>query len=123
MADAPKDSKDAEINALKAQLAAKAPAVDLTGLAEAIAAALAKNSGPKPVRAKLPLAEEHKGTHTYVVGPSKHYRNSRMYNAGELITVTDERPAKDWKLASSDEKLSKKTPVGATGRAADRNVG
>ncbi len=124
MADAQKtDPKDAEIAALKAQLAAKPG--DLSGLAEVIAAAIV--AAGKPAAAKLrgdkPLDEAHKGTHTYVVGPSKHYRNNRMYLAGELITVTDERPAKDWKLLDGDAKVKPAPKVASPGRAADQRVG
>ena len=40
----------------------------------------------------------------------------------ELITVTDERPAKDWKVASPEQQKVKPA-VKNPGRAADQNVG
>lgn len=127
------DAKDAEIAALKAELekAKKAsPSTDAKLLAEAIgdavAAALAGANGksnPKAARKfTAPLADEHKGTKTYVIGPAGHFRNNRLYRAGDLITVTDERPAKDWKLAAPDQQKVKPA-VKNPGRAADQNVG
>ena len=56
-------------------------------------------SRPKP-RA---LSPEHKGTKTYIVGPSGHWRNNRLFKAGELVTITDQRPARDWKLAPGQD--------------------
>ncbi len=120
MADHPKavepkavDPKDAEIAALKAQLHA------------------AKSTAPQSTKeflaARAVLAEEHKGTKTYVVGPTKHYRDGRMYQAGELVTVTNERPAKDWVLADLDAraaaKAAAKAVVAPSGRASDKSVG
>ena len=102
--DAKVDPKDAEIAALKLELAA------------------AKGNEKAGLRKNLPLAAEYKGTKTYVVGAQKHYRNGKLYQAGELVTVTDERPAKDWVLADASEvKAAKVTPV--AGRASDKNVG
>lgn len=49
------------------------------------------------------LAPEHKGTKTYVVGPSGHWRNNRLFKGGELVTITNERPARDWKLAPGQD--------------------
>lgn len=98
-------------------------------LAEAITkqgadlAAVGKLSRPEKARKFTePLAEAHKGTKTYVVGPGGAFRNNRLYRVGELVTVTDERPAKDWKLAS-DAQQKVKPAVKNPGRAADQNVG
>lgn len=92
-------------------------------------------AAPKPVKV-LPrdefgrrifpqVAPEFRGTKTYVVGPGKHVRNNRTYQAGELITVTDERPAKDWKLAGAAD--AKAAPAAAApvpgGRVNDKSVG
>ncbi len=96
------DPKDLEIAKLKAELSA---------------------AKVKPGADRLVLAEEHKGTKSYVVGPSKHYRNGKMYEAGEVVTVTDERPAKDWVLADKGEAKVAKAAVVPTGRASDKSVG
>ena len=41
------------------------------------------------------LKPEHKGARTYKL-TQRHYRLGRLYEVGELITVTDEIPAKNW---------------------------
>lgn len=46
------------------------------------------------------LKPEHKGAVTYRVG-SRYYRQGRMYEAGEKITVVDEIPGKDWTVVTS----------------------
>lgn len=97
------------------------PLLDEKALAGALAEALkpvlesiaAKGGGSTPERSRkytTPLAAEHKGTKTYFVGPGGHYRNNRLYKAGDLITVTDERPAKDWKLAPEDKQKGAAKP-------------
>lgn len=45
------------------------------------------------------LQPEHMGSRTYRVG-SRYYRQGRMYEPGELITVVDEIPGKNWVLVS-----------------------
>ncbi len=136
MADASKiDPKDAEIAALKAQLAAKPAPLDLSALGEIIAKAIAKANAPVVGRNRKNsdgpdgthlVAPEHRGTHTYVVGPSKHVRGNRQYKAGDLITVTDERPAKDWVKAPAKGEASKPAPASsapAGTRSSDASVG
>jgi hypothetical protein len=83
---------------------------------------------PKPE-----VAPEHKGTKTYMVGPSRHYRGGKLYKAGELVTVTDERPARDWVLVENKGAVKAPAPAPApsktgrasdqTGRASDQTVG
>lgn len=46
-------------------------------------------------REPRPLEEKHKGTHSYR-SSQPHYRQGRLYQPGEIITVTDERPSKHW---------------------------
>lgn len=90
-----------------------------------IALALGAGKASRPEKARKfsePLAEAHKGTKTYVIGAGGHFRNNRLYRTGDLITVTDERPAKDWKLASPEQQKVKPA-VKNPGRAADQNVG
>ena len=129
MADIKVDPKDAEIAALKAQLAGKSDVAELAkAVATAVAQAIRPSSEPK-LRKNQPLASEHQGTKTYMVGPSKHYRDGRTYVAGELVTVTNERPAKDWRLVVDGKVVdSGRTPpavvvVPASGRTSDRSVG
>lgn len=71
------------------------------------------------------VAPEHRGTITYIVGPGKHVRGNRTYQHGEEITVTNERPAKDWVKKAKDgaAAVPELTAVGATGRASDQTVG
>ena len=38
------------------------------------------------------------GTKTYRIGPAGHYRQGQMYAEGDLLTVTNEKPGKDWVL-------------------------
>lgn len=56
-------------------------------------------SKPKP----RPLEAKHMGTKQYIVGPSGHWRGNKLYKQGEIVTITDQRPAKDWKLAPGQE--------------------
>lgn len=64
------------------------------------------------------------GTKTYVIGPGKHYRKGKMYEPGELITVTDEKPGKDWVLFNPNavKAVEVPAPVAAAGRASDQDV-
>lgn len=48
-------------------------------------------------RSPEPLAAEHKGTKSYRSN-QPHYRQGRFYMPGEIITVTDEKPSKHWRL-------------------------
>lgn len=126
-----KDPKDAKIAELEAKLAAKGGGgFDEVKLGEVLAAAMTKgrNDANRPdlaaLRVNQPLAPEHRGTKTYIVGPRGHFRGDRLYAEGELVTVTDERPAIDWKLADKDA-VEKKIAAKAekpepSGRAADR---
>lgn len=80
------------------------------------------------LRVNQPMDPKHKGTHTYIVGPSRHYRNGHLYKAGDKVTVTDERPAKDWVLADSEAGMkavakAEKRATAAAGRASDKHVG
>lgn len=124
------DPKDAEIAALKSQLAGKSSGGEAVELAKMIATAVAAALRPDAaatakLRKNLPLAAEHKGTKTYVVGPSRHYRNGKMYLKGELVTVTDERPARDWKLydPAAGTPIAQADAAAPVGRASDRTVG
>lgn len=140
----PVDQRDAEIAMLKEKLElaqmeldekrspTAARAQEMAELGKAIGSGVALALGVKQPGSKLerpapvPLAEEHKGTKTYIVGPSKHYRNGRHYRAGELVTVTNERPARDWKLAGSEDLNPTPTRTHApapAGRANDRSIG
>lgn len=69
-------------------------------------------------------AAAFRGTKTYVVGPGKHYRKGKMYEPGELITVTDEKPGKDWVLYDPNavKAVEVPAPVAAAGRASDQDV-
>lgn len=70
------------------------------------------------------VAPEHRGTITYIVGPGGHVRGNRQYKNGQLVTVTNERPAKDWvKYDPLTKGPAVETPVAPEGRANDRNVG
>ena len=125
------DPKDAKIAELEAKLAAKpAAGGDMTALgaviADALSAALIKANAPAHIKALRRnfdgpggthlVAPEHRGQHTYRIGPSGHVRGNRRYEPGELITVTSERPAKDWVEVDADEKPKAKG-------AADQSVG
>ena len=84
-----------------------------------------------PVRAggKQPLAQEHKGEKTYIVGAGGHYRGNRLYKPGEKVTVVDEKPGKDWVLFDPSAPAPAKAapPRGPApapaGRASDTNPG
>lgn len=96
-------------------------------LVKLIVAAIQAANAPKPPGTKRPkreLAPEHQGTKTYIVGPSKHWRGNRLYQQGELVTVTNERPARDWVLAPGQEaKAAPKPPALPAKRANDVDVG
>ena len=140
------DQRDAEISMLKEKLAlaemeleerGSAPSgrqAEMLEFAKVIAIAVkeairpeapGERTRPKP-RA---LSAEHKGTKTYVVGPTGHYRANKLYKPGELVTVTDERPARDWKLAPGQDgaPVEKSSPPLsrplASKRASDADVG
>ena len=110
----------------------KAMADALSGLGSTIASGITKgrNDANRPDLAKLrkhqPLAPEHRGEKTYVVGPKGHVRGDRIYKQGELVTVIDERPAVDWVLADSgavEKKIAAKSAKASSNpavRAADR---
>lgn len=138
MADEKKKAPDAalldRIAELELELESRGPSkAELNELvAKAVAEALKAQAVPKAA-VRFELAPEHRGTHTYVVGPSRHWRNNRVYEKGELVTVTDERPAKDWVLASKsqqqeapDEDAPRFTTSGPSlvgKRASDADVG
>ena len=111
MADAAKS--DVENALLKGQLAAALAKIEL----------LQSKPGAAHARVHLGLLPEHKGTKTYAVGPSRHYRDGRIYQAGEEVTVTDERPAKDWVLADGSAPKAKPATAPASSRSSDKNVG
>lgn len=129
------DPRDAELAALKAELAAVKESKssrqgEMAEVGAIIGAEVAKALGVKQPGVKQerlvppPLAEEHKGTKTYIVGPSRHYRNGRTYQKGEKVTVTDERPAKDWVLFKGESDTPTRTHAAPpSGRASDRSVG
>lgn len=66
------------------------------GLERLTAAPQVKPAGAKATPAPYVLPEKYKGTKSYRVGPSKHYRAGRVYREGEIVTVTDEAPDADW---------------------------
>lgn len=69
-----------------------------------------------------PLDPKYKGTLTYRL-TEPHYRLGRMYSAGELITVTDEKPGKSWVPYEGEVAV---VPVAAAlppaGRASDKEI-
>lgn len=88
-------------------------------------AALEKGTLPAEKREKEPLAPEHKGTKSYV-SSTKHYRDGRLYEPGQVITVTDEKPGKDWVLyeAPVAEKKAHAAPAhgGSSARPSDKGI-
>jgi hypothetical protein len=69
------------------------------------------------------LLPAHRGAKTYVVGSSGHYRKGRFFKTGELITITDEKPSREWVLhdptAAKAVEVQESSPVG---RASDQDV-
>jgi hypothetical protein len=49
-----------------------------------------------------PCLPEHKGTKSYRLTET-HYRDGRLYSAGEMITVTDEKPGTTWEPLDAKE--------------------
>lgn len=113
--------------------AAKAPVTDpaakpvvdvsLSELARAEAELAERQAAVERLR-KAAGAAAFRGTKTYVVGPGKHYRKGKMYEPGELITVTDEKPGKDWVPYDPNavKAVEVPAPVAAAGRASDQDV-
>jgi len=62
-----------------------------------IAQLRAAGSNPALIAKAGPLAEQYKGAKTYRL-TQRHYRRGMLYEVGEQITVTDERPSKTWVL-------------------------
>lgn len=62
---------------------------------------------------KPTLAPEHRGEKTYRVGV-RHYRQGVVYEPGELITVTDEKPSKTWTLVDTAKEAAKPAAPAAT---------
>lgn len=60
-----------------------------------------------PVRAALP--EKHKGTKTYRLR-ERYYRNGRLYEAGDTITLHDEAPGRTWELLEPLESAAPAAP-------------
>jgi hypothetical protein len=70
------------------------------------------------------LPPEYRGTKTYRLG-ARHYRKGVLYEAGELITVTDEIPSKTWTLVDTSKPEEKPAPAGpkqSTKRDADTAI-
>lgn len=138
--------QEAEIARLKAELAKKDKEIDslLDGgaskpveleqgefakfekLAAIFGEAVAKAMRPPEPGARVrppkpPLPDEFKGTRQYYVGPGKAYQGNRLFQKGEIITVTNQRPARDWTPVVKGQPAPKvsKPP---TGRASDLDI-
>lgn len=105
---------------------------EMIEVAAVFAAELAKVLGITPKlsgKQKPPaLPEEFKGTRSYIVGPGRAFHGNRLYAKGDVITVTNQRPAKDWTPVEEGELKGKLTPTRThvappTGRANDRSIG
>lgn len=102
----------------------EAPKADIAAL-QARVAQLEKELAAKAPAVVMPgeLPAKYRGTKSYVCG-QKHYRKGRMYEIGEVVTVTDEIPSRTW--APVDEAVEEKHSQGEAskqpGRASDRAV-
>lgn len=59
------------------------------------------------------LDPKYQGDKSYQL-TEKHYRDSRMYEAGERITVTDEKPGKTWRpieYSENYERVTRQPPL------------
>lgn len=79
-------------------------------------------SAPVGKLQKKAVPPEFQGAKTYVVGPKKHYRDGRVYQAGELITVVNERPASDWTPHDPSAAAKPAAPSTPAKRAADSDA-
>ncbi len=96
----------------------------LAKLTEFLEKSTAKADPKAGLRKHLPLAPEHEGAVSYLVGPSGHYRNNRLYKNGEKVTVVNERPAKDWKrIDAKGAVVAPTAPTAPAGRKSDTSVG
>lgn len=113
----PKMPTEAEVASLRAEnerLAAELAAAKkaATEASKAVMEDLKAEKSAEPMfrNAKGQMVPEKcRGTKTYLVGASGHYRNGKLYAAGEKITVTDEKPGKQWVLLEK----SAQAPVSA----------
>lgn len=99
-----------------------APAVDVAALQARIAQlenALAAKAPTIPAPFTLP--EKYKGTKSYTV-QAKHYRQGRMFEPGEVITVTDEVPSRTWVPFEVPKVVAPTAPPPAPLRATDQAV-
>lgn len=82
-----------------------------------VAANAARNASQPP-----PLDEKYKGTKKYRLR-APHYRRGVYYAAGDVITVTDEKPSKTW-VPVEERQVTQVVEVEPqqSGRAADQQV-
>lgn len=119
------DPRDAEIAALKADLANARDYIaqsdeELAGVKDQ----LVKAKPEAQVAVPWALPEKYKGSKTYLVGPMKAYKDGRLYAEGEEITIYDQEPGRDWVLKDSAAGVLASVIVPPVpGRASDQNVG
>lgn len=50
---------------------------------------------------------------TFVVGERKHYRAGKLYEAGDLITIVNEKPSRTWTPYDSSPRRADRVPAPA----------
>ncbi len=91
-------------------------------VASEVAKALSANRPGAERPTVRPLEAEFKGTRRYYVGPARAYHDGRLMQAGEIVTITDRRPCRDWRPVD-EAKPAPAVAAPSTGRASDKTVG